>query len=90
MLIPNLRNADPLNSLDLSDMEEVLYKQPISYEAQIALRLLSECRRLQHELADPNYQYSGRIHRAAILSRNAEIDALRKTVEELKAEREKK
>lgn len=43
---------------------------------QFCFYLLSEVRRLQHELNDPNYQYFGRIHRQAILVRNAQIEKL--------------
>lgn len=46
--------------------------------------LVSEVRRLKHELADPNYLYAGRIHRQAILSRNATIDQLLREVKRLK------
>lgn len=48
-------------------------------------KLVSEVRRLKHELADPNYLYVGRIHRQSILCRDAQIDVLRKEIAELKS-----
>jgi hypothetical protein len=49
--------------------------------------LVSEVRRLQHQLDDPNYLYAGsRIHRQALIVRDAEADRLREIVAKLKAE----
>lgn len=51
----------------------------MSEETQMSLTLakaVSFIRKLQHELNDPNYRYVGRIHRQAILSRNAQIERL--------------
>jgi hypothetical protein len=48
-------------------------------------KCVSEVRRLRHELNDPNYSYSGRIHRQAILCREAEIDSLRERIKELES-----
>lgn len=68
-----LNSARPYNARTENDLEEILFGLPDSLAKQIATKLLSECRRLQHEIDDPNYRYSGRIHRNAILCRNAEI-----------------
>lgn len=46
--------------------------------SQWVCQLVSEVRRLKHELVDPNYLYAnGRIHRQAVVSRNAEIEKLK-------------
>lgn len=47
-------------------------------------KAISEIRHLRHQLNDPNYMYSGRIHRQAILTRNARIEQLEKEIEKLK------
>lgn len=90
MNIPNLHNSAPLDESDFVGMEEWIYKQPYNLEKEIAMRLLSECRTLKHQLNDPNYSYSGRIHRAALLCRDATIDDLRKENKCLIAEQEAK
>ncbi len=47
-------------------------------------RLCLLVRHLQHELKDPNYLYSGRICRQALITRDAQIDVLLKQMEQLK------
>lgn len=69
---------------ELDDMEE----RATAADGHLAVcvcRLVSEVRRLHHELADPNYQYSGRIHRQAVLTRDATIARLREEVKKLTA-----
>ncbi len=82
--------SKPLDDSEFFQMEEIIYKEPFNQEKEIAQKLLHEVRRLKHELDDPNYIYSGRIHRAAILCRNAEIDALRAEIQKIKSEQEAK
>lgn len=73
-----------LTAAELDDAEHTAAGDN-SFMAHLVLKLVNEVRSLQHELADPNYQYSsGRIHRQAILCRDAEIDRLRKELEKLK------
>ncbi len=73
----------------LSDWE-ILACSHEKHEHFIMRQLISEVRRLRHELADPNYLYSGRIHRQGIISRNMEIDRLNKEIRELKTANETK
>lgn len=48
-----------------------------SRSKEFLLKLLWEYRSLLHEMNDPNYQYAGdRIHRGAILDREARINSL--------------
>lgn len=68
---------------NIDDMEREAVKGE-SMLHQMLSRAVSKIRSLQHELTDPNYLYVGRIHRQAILSRNAEIDALREELTKLK------
>lgn len=68
-------------------MEEKAAAEDGSIMATYVLQLVSRVRALEHELADPNYQYSGRIHRQAIVSRNALIEKLRQEIAILKKEK---
>lgn len=68
----------------MEDIEREIYKQPDTVIKDYAIDLFLEVLRLQHELVDPRYMYSGRISRAAILSRNGEIDRLHDEICELK------
>jgi len=53
---------------------------------QLVCHLVSKVRNLQHQLADPNYQYAGgRIHRQAIVCRNEQQVQLYNEIKELKA-----
>lgn len=86
-----------MSELNLLEMEEAAYKaEQIKGFAfhnltQSIIVLTSEVRRLNHELVDPRYMYStGRVPRQGITCRNAEIDALRKEVEQLKKQLEAK
>ena len=66
-----------LRTDELHDLECMAYDGDTLYNRAMQ-RLVREVMRLQHELADPRFQYAGgRIHRAAIVCRNAEIDSLR-------------
>lgn len=73
---------EALTAGDVWEAERFLFEQPDSLIKNVALRLHIEVMRLSHELNDPQYQYSGRIHRHALLCRNADIDTLRKEVKE--------
>lgn len=74
-----------MNDIYLHKIEKVACSLPDSPEKILIRDLLVECRRLQHELADPNYLYAGnRINRLAIVTRNEEIDALREELKKLK------
>lgn len=66
--------------LDLQRIEEVALANDTQIH-QWAAKLVMRVRQLEHELADPNYLYVGRISRQAIICRNAEISKLQ---EELK------
>lgn len=72
---------------ELFEWEEIACSVPDSREKQIIGKLVSAVRSLQHELRDPNYQYVGRIHRQAIISRNARIEDLEKQIRELKGDK---
>lgn len=68
----------------LTELEEAAYKaentQGFNYPqlSQSVATLVSEVRRLNHELADPRFIYGGsRAPRQAITCRNIEISALR-------------
>lgn len=75
----------PLDASDLDEAERIALAGDTVLH-QLAGRLLIEVRRLQHELADPQFQYAGgRVHRHAVVCRNAEIDALREQVRQLRA-----
>lgn len=67
---------------DLSRAEELAMTEGTAM-AQWLAKCVSEIRRLRHELNDPNYMYSGRIHRQAVICRDVEIDRLRKRIEDL-------
>lgn len=69
---------------DLNRAEEIAVEGDSAMHQYLG-RCVSEIRRLRHELDDPNYQYVGRIHRQAILVRDARIDKLLKEIAELKA-----
>jgi len=70
-----------IDAAELDKMEQVACDQD-TYLGQCCRKLISEVRNLQHQLDDPNYQYAGsRIHRQAIVVRNAEIDKLRKAAQ---------
>lgn len=75
-----LSKREPLNESDLSDLEEMAFEgDDLVHRA--AQRLLIELRRAWHDLADPQYMYAGgRVHRHAILCRNAEVDELRQRI----------
>jgi hypothetical protein len=75
-----------ISESQLSQAEEMAVAGDSALHQYLA-RCVSEVRRLRHELNDPNYSYSGRIHRQAILCRNVEIDALRERVKQLEASR---
>lgn len=73
---------------DLHDIESLIYEIGDGNDnlmQTIALKLLSEVRRLQHELNDPRYNYVGRIPRTAILYRDDKIDRLNKELTKLRA-----
>jgi len=71
-----LYTSTPLTDDQLHEIERLIYTAD-SHD-QLAGRLYQEVLRLKHELADPRYHYAGsRINRAAIVSRDAEIDKLR-------------
>jgi hypothetical protein len=53
--------------------------------AQCILTAISLARFLDHQLNDPNYMYSGRIHRQAIITRDMEIEALRAKIKKLES-----
>lgn len=69
---------------ELHEWEVLACTPPLSWERQIIGKLVSEVRKLQHELDDPNYNYVGRIHRQAIICRNEQIASLEKQIIELK------
>lgn len=73
-----------MDKLDLHGIEQAACASD-STEAAMILNLVSEVRRLKHELDDPNYLYAGRIHRQAIVSRDARIEKLRTEVKRLQA-----
>lgn len=73
----NLSNE--LASIELADWERAAHALPVTQEKRMLQLAIIEIRNLQTELMDPNYLYSGtRIHRNALLCRDAEIDSLRK------------
>lgn len=81
-----------LDSPDFGAMEDIIWQAGADTDgvlSRIAQQLLSEVRHVRKEYEryqnDPNYNYSGRIHRNAILSRNNQIAALEKQIKELKA-----
>lgn len=64
--------------MNLDTIEHTLAKQPESLAKQMADLLLWDVWKLRHELEDPRYMYAGnRCTRAAIIGREAELDALR-------------
>lgn len=69
---------------DVRKMEEIATSYPPTWEKLELCKAIAYIAELERALSDPNYMYSGRIHRQAILCRNAEIDVLRKEVAELK------
>lgn len=71
-----------LSAIDIHTCEQLSFKEDNALN-RVCQRLIIEIRDLQHELADPNYQYVGRIHRNAILVREAEIDSLKAKIKEL-------
>jgi len=79
----NFLDKAKFDPLDLTDYEELIFKGD-SLVHRAAQNLLSEVLRLRGELADERFQYAGgRIHRFAIVSRNAENDELRRQVADL-------
>ena len=74
--------ADTFLKKSLFDIEQVAYTSNTAAHDYLS-QCVSEIRRLQHELADPNYQMSGRIHRAAVLCRDATIETQRQTIKKL-------
>jgi len=73
---------------DLQDIEVQAFEVPDSITSHHVQRLVIEVRKLRMQLIDPNFMYSGRIPRQAILCRNAEIDRLRAEIHELKKPKE--
>ncbi len=70
---------------ELDRFEQLGCKRPMTPETQAIGNLVSEVRKLLHELKDPNYLYaSTRIHRQAVISRDATIQRLEKEIMELK------
>ncbi len=85
MKIDNLYTRNPLDKVEISDIEEYLHKQGDSLMSLIGIKLLDEVRRLTNELEDERYKYAGsRIMRCAIVSRNAQIDKLQEEIKQLK------
>lgn len=78
-----LHKNGSLDATDMSDIERVIFGEETLCDLRHQ-RLLNEVRSLRHELDDPSYQYSGRIHRNAILCRNAMIDSLTAQLREAK------
>ncbi len=63
--------------------EEEIFKMPEGQAKQRLMQLLTQCMTLEHRLVDPNFMYAGgRATRLSIVSRNAEIDALRKEIKD--------
>jgi hypothetical protein len=85
--VPNydfLNRRGPLDCLDLDTCEAEGAKAD-TLHSHMVMKLVSEVRRLTHERDDPNFKYSGdRIHRAAVVSRNAQIDRLHDEVKALR------
>ena len=79
-----LNKREHLTTNDIHVCEQLAFKED-SLLNRVCQRLIIEIRNLQHELADPNYQYVGRIHRNAILTRDAQIDTLKARIKELEA-----
>ena len=79
-----LYGSQAVTEADLMDYERHAYDKPDTVVHQILSKLIWEVRRLQHELIDPRYMYCGRATRASIVSRNVEIEGLRKELLELK------
>ncbi len=71
-----------LNDFVLHQIEEVIAADD-SQTGQIACKLLAEYQKLKHDLDDPRYQYSGRATRMAIVTRNAIIEKLRMSDEQV-------
>lgn len=95
MSLDFLYGSAELMPFDLEEIEKRVVGLD-TLECQMASRLLVEVRRLKLEankllleIDDPAYQYaSGRIHRHAIVCRNAEIDSLRKEISALQEPKE--
>lgn len=88
------RPIGSLDSPDFGSMEDVIWAPGADTEnliSRIAQKLLSEVRHIRKEYEryqnDPNYNYSGRIHRDAILSRNNQIAKLQKELQAFKESR---
>lgn len=80
----NFLDKAKFDPFDLTDYEELIFKGD-SLVHRAAQNLLSEVLRLRSELTDERFQYAGgRIHRFAIVSRNAENDELRQQAVELR------
>lgn len=78
------------NPADLDIAEETAMRGETIVHQWLAT-CISEIRRLRHELNNPNYQYaSSRIHRQALLYREAEIDKLKKEISEMKTQQQEK
>jgi hypothetical protein len=67
--------------LNLTEIEELALSKDDKLH-QLAALLVLRVRQLEHELADPNYSYGGRICRQAIVTRNVEIERLRDKIKE--------
>jgi hypothetical protein len=82
-------NMDKLNESDLEKMEKMGCGQH-SEIGSLLTQAVCEIRRLQHELADPRFLYSGsRIQRTALIARDQEVMELRGSVAELEKEIQK-
>lgn len=84
MKLDFLYRSGPLTDADLEAAEQVALAGD-SRDQQLASRLLVELRRVRHELADPAFMYAGsRIHRHALICRDAENSQLRAELNSLK------
>jgi hypothetical protein len=69
----------------LSEWERVACSEE-GYLHHIASQLISEVRRLRHELADPRYIYAGgRVPRQSVIHRNEIIEKLEQEIKALRA-----
>lgn len=78
-----LNRSAPMNEQDLDDAEQAVAGED-TVVAAVARKALHDLREMRHETLNPNYMYAGgRIHRAAILCREATIEKLRKQIKML-------
>lgn len=79
-----LNSRNRLTTVDINEIEEWSLRSDDLTHRFLA-RLVSEYRKLEHELIDPNYMYAGgRIHRQALMVRDVEVMQLRKEVSDMK------